>query len=136
MSLQRATCIWGYGPNGRLAHGLNVAIDEPKLITSNSLIGKEVVHVSCGSWHTAVVTSQGEFYTWYGYTTLNFCHQFQFILKIIINSLSLSGKGGSGQLGHVNLKNLSFSTFTKVEGFEDQTVLRVRGGMIVSILLS
>ena len=55
---------WGYGPNGRLAHGLNAAIDEPKLVTSNSLIDKNVVHLSCGSFHTALVTSEGELFTW------------------------------------------------------------------------
>ena len=56
---------WGSGASGRLGHGNTIDIDKPKQVTC--LIGKEVVHVNCGSWHTAVVTSDGDLYTWYVY---------------------------------------------------------------------
>ena len=50
--------------SGQLGHGQQsnkLNIDKPKLGTSTCLIGKKkVVHVSCGSFHTAVVTIEGE----------------------------------------------------------------------------
>ena len=54
---------WGRGCWGRLGHGNNEKEDKPKHVTS--LIGKKVVHVQCGNIHTAVVTSDGDLYTWY-----------------------------------------------------------------------
>lgn len=36
--------------------------DEPTLITG--LAGKQVIQISCGSTHSAAVTSEGELYTW------------------------------------------------------------------------
>ena len=56
---------WGQGDCGQLGHDATNDVDKPKLVTSSSLIGKEVVHVSCGEDHTAIVTSEGELYTWY-----------------------------------------------------------------------
>ena len=56
---------WGSGCSGQLGHGDTNDVDKPKLVTSSSLIDKEVVHVSCGGYHTALVTSEGELYTWY-----------------------------------------------------------------------
>jgi alpha-tubulin suppressor-like RCC1 family protein len=57
---------WGDGSIGQLGHGDTVILKQPKLVTS-CFIGKEVVHVACGSWHTVVVTGEGELYTWYVY---------------------------------------------------------------------
>ena len=55
---------WGQNDKGQLGHGDKRDISKPKLVTGNA-IGKEVIHVSCGNRHTAVVTSDGELYTWY-----------------------------------------------------------------------
>ena len=53
---------WGHGGCGQLGHGNQNSINQPKQVTS--LIGKKVVHVACGVEHTAVLTSEGESYTW------------------------------------------------------------------------
>ena len=55
---------WGCGAQSRLGHGDNADVDKPKLVMS-CLSGKEVVHVACGLWHSAVIDSGGELYTWY-----------------------------------------------------------------------
>jgi RCC1 and BTB domain-containing protein len=56
---------WGRGAQGRLGHGNDDYLDKPKLV--ECLIGKKVVLVACGDEHTAVVTTEGEAYTWYVY---------------------------------------------------------------------
>ena len=56
---------WGHGIRGRLGHGDEDEVDKPKLVVTTSFRGKEVVHVICGSWQTAVIDSRGELYTWY-----------------------------------------------------------------------
>ena len=58
---------WGPHGFGRLGQGNDDddQTEEPKLVTS--LSGKKAVNVSCGQSHTAVVTSEGELYTWYVY---------------------------------------------------------------------
>ena len=56
---------WGHGTKGRLGHGDKDDVDKPKLAVTTSLRGKEVVHVACGLYHTAVIDSGGELYTWY-----------------------------------------------------------------------
>ena len=54
---------WGHGDYGQLGHGNNITIDRPKRVAC--LEGEKVTHVACGSYHTAVVTSEGHLYTWY-----------------------------------------------------------------------
>ena len=58
---------WGEGVNGKLGHGNNEPEVKPKLVTCLTT-GKKVVHVNCGDCHTAVVTTEGELYTWYVYS--------------------------------------------------------------------
>ena len=53
---------WGLGDSGQLGHGNEGTINKPKIVTC--LAGKKVVHAACGNYHTAVVTSDGELYTW------------------------------------------------------------------------
>ena len=55
---------WGHGANGSQRHGDEDDVYKPKLLITTSLSGKEVVHVICGSWHTAVIDNRGELYTW------------------------------------------------------------------------
>lgn len=55
---------WGRGDDGRLGHGDNGWKYVPRI--TNSLSGTTVVQVTCGSYHTAAVTQNGELYTWGG----------------------------------------------------------------------
>ncbi|CAG7818352.1 unnamed protein product [Allacma fusca] len=65
---------WGCGDGGRLGHGDTNSRDEPTLV--QSLVGKNVVQISCGSTYSAAITDTGELYTW--------------------------GRGTYGRLGHGN----------------------------------
>ena len=47
---------WGYGANGRLGHGDEEDVWQPKQITSMS--GAFVVQVACGGYHTAAITGE------------------------------------------------------------------------------
>ncbi|ESP05641.1 hypothetical protein LOTGIDRAFT_181433 [Lottia gigantea] len=53
---------WGDGDYGRLGHGNNTTQKTPKLV--QALLGKIVKSVSAGYRHSAVVTEDGELYTW------------------------------------------------------------------------
>ena len=55
---------WGRGDDGRLGHGDNGWKYVPRL--THSLTGQIVTHVTCGSYHTAAVSSNGDLYTWGG----------------------------------------------------------------------
>ncbi|EDV24531.1 uncharacterized protein TRIADDRAFT_56425 [Trichoplax adhaerens] len=63
---------WGDGEDGKLGHGDKLSSETPRKI--EALLGKQIVHISCGSSHSAAITSKGELYTW--------------------------GKGRYGRLGH------------------------------------
>ncbi|ONK67499.1 uncharacterized protein A4U43_C05F680, partial [Asparagus officinalis] len=53
---------WGDGTFGRLGHGNEVSHWMPKRV-NGPLEGIHVSSVSCGPWHTAVVTSSGQLFT-------------------------------------------------------------------------
>jgi RCC1 and BTB domain-containing protein len=53
---------WGRGDDGRLGHGDNGWKYVPRI--TQSLAGQVVCQVTCGSYHTAAVTGNGELYTW------------------------------------------------------------------------
>ena len=55
---------WGRGDDGRLGHGENMWKYVPRV--TQSLVGHTMVQVTCGSYHTAAVTAQGDLYTWGG----------------------------------------------------------------------
>lgn len=55
---------WGRGDDGRLGHGDTGWKYIPRLV--EVLRGKCVLYVTCGSYHTAAVTENGEVYTWGG----------------------------------------------------------------------
>jgi alpha-tubulin suppressor-like RCC1 family protein len=52
---------WGRGGNGSLGHGNNDTVMKPTHV--KNLMGKTVAHVCCSD-HTAVVTTEGELFTW------------------------------------------------------------------------
>ncbi|KYQ50218.1 E3 ubiquitin-protein ligase HERC2 [Trachymyrmex zeteki] len=52
----------GMGIRGQLGHNELENCDNPKLI--EALAGLKVVQISAGGWHSAVITDQGDLYTW------------------------------------------------------------------------
>ncbi|KAF0719156.1 Aste57867_1246 [Aphanomyces stellatus] len=55
---------WGRGDDGRLGHGDNGWKFVPRLV--EALQNKHIKQVTCGSYHTAAVTTSGDLYTWGG----------------------------------------------------------------------
>lgn len=55
---------WGRGDDGRLGHGDNGWKYVPRMV--EALRGKNIVQVTCGSYHTAAITDRGELYSWGG----------------------------------------------------------------------
>ncbi|KAI3454653.1 hypothetical protein Pfo_011316 [Paulownia fortunei] len=53
---------WGGGSGGKLGHGLEADISNPKLI--DALTGLNIVSIGCGEYHTCAVTLTGDLYTW------------------------------------------------------------------------
>lgn len=52
----------GMGTRGQLGHNDLEDCDSPRLV--EALAGLKVVQISAGGWHSAVVTDQGDLYTW------------------------------------------------------------------------
>ncbi|KAF9625974.1 hypothetical protein IFM89_028360, partial [Coptis chinensis] len=53
---------WGEESGGRLGHGVEADVCQPKLI--DTLTGMNVELVACGEYHTCAVTLSGDLYTW------------------------------------------------------------------------
>ncbi|KAJ4772589.1 Regulator of chromosome condensation (RCC1) family with FYVE zinc finger domain-containing protein [Rhynchospora pubera] len=53
---------WGEESGGRLGHGVDADVAQPKLI--DSLVGTNIELVACGEYHTCAVTLSGDLYTW------------------------------------------------------------------------
>ncbi len=66
----------------------------------NELVGKQVLHIACGSTYSAAITATGELYTW--------------------------GRGNYGRLGHGSSEDQSSPTV--VEALKGQKVLDVACG--------
>ncbi|ERM94419.1 hypothetical protein AMTR_s00010p00256680 [Amborella trichopoda] len=60
---------WGEESGGRLGHGIEADVAQPKLV--DALSGMNVELVACGEYHTCAVTMAGDLYTW-GDGTHNF----------------------------------------------------------------
>lgn len=63
LSTEGEVYTWGRGDDGRLGHGDNGWKYVPRI--TRSLAGQVVTQVTCGSYHTAAVTGNGDLYTWY-----------------------------------------------------------------------
>lgn len=62
ISSQGQVFSWGNGSGGKLGHGLEADIYNPKLI---DVLGElTVVSIGCGEYHTCAVTVTGDLYTW------------------------------------------------------------------------
>ncbi|XP_075226553.1 putative E3 ubiquitin-protein ligase HERC1 isoform X4 [Lycorma delicatula] len=77
---------WGDGDYGKLGHGNGVTQKTPKLV-GDPLSGKRVIWVNAGYRHSAVVTDEGELYTW--------------------------GEGDHGRLGHGDSNGRSIPTLVQ-----------------------
>ncbi|KAE8665853.1 Ran GTPase binding protein, putative isoform 2 [Hibiscus syriacus] len=53
---------WGEGTGGRLGHGVEADVYQPRLI--GALSGSSIGLVACGEFHTCAVTHSGDLYTW------------------------------------------------------------------------
>ncbi|XP_068643662.1 PH, RCC1 and FYVE domains-containing protein 1-like [Aristolochia californica] len=53
---------WGEESGGRLGHGVEADVSQPKLV--EALSGMNIELVSCGEYHTCAVTLSGDLYTW------------------------------------------------------------------------
>ncbi|XP_020252996.1 uncharacterized protein LOC109830210 [Asparagus officinalis] len=53
---------WGEESGGRLGHGVDADVSNPKLI--DTLSGTNIEFVSCGEFHTCAVSLSGDLYTW------------------------------------------------------------------------
>ncbi|XP_072956636.1 PH, RCC1 and FYVE domains-containing protein 1-like isoform X1 [Typha angustifolia] len=53
---------WGEENGGRLGHGTDADVSQPKLV--ESLAVSNVDYVSCGEFHTCAITTSGDLYTW------------------------------------------------------------------------
>ncbi|KAG9154734.1 hypothetical protein Leryth_014229 [Lithospermum erythrorhizon] len=62
VSKQGDVYSWGEGSGGRLGHGVEASIHNPKLI--ESLGGLKIELVACGEYHSCAISLSGEFYTW------------------------------------------------------------------------
>ncbi|XP_066141939.1 E3 ubiquitin-protein ligase HERC2 isoform X1 [Euwallacea fornicatus] len=89
---------WGSGNGGKLGHGDAVTKDEPTVI--ETLQGKDVVSIACGSTYSAAITSGGVLYTW--------------------------GKGNYGRLGHGSFDDILIPT--PVAGLTGYHVVKVALG--------
>jgi RCC1 and BTB domain-containing protein len=64
LSTEGEVLTWGRGDDGRLGHGDKLWKYVPRI--TQALAGQVVVQVTCGSFHTAAVTSNGDLFTWGG----------------------------------------------------------------------
>ncbi|XP_074274567.1 PH, RCC1 and FYVE domains-containing protein 1-like [Silene latifolia] len=55
---------WGEESGGRLGHGVEVDVVQPKLI--DGLSGLTIDLVACGEYHTCAITASGDLFTWGG----------------------------------------------------------------------
>ncbi|CAK9138076.1 unnamed protein product [Ilex paraguariensis] len=53
---------WGEGSGGKLGHGVEADVSNPKVISTLSELNIE--SVACGEYHTCAVTLSGDLYTW------------------------------------------------------------------------
>jgi alpha-tubulin suppressor-like RCC1 family protein len=86
-----AIWTWGEGKFGRLGHGSERNVPQPKLV--DAMKDVSCARVACGGFHTAAITSAGVIYTW--------------------------GGGEHGQLGHGDKVNKTVPTpITTLDSYE------------------
>lgn len=96
---------WGRGDDGRLGHGDNGWKYVPRLV--DVVRSKNIRQVTCGSYHTAAITDNGELYTW--------------------------GGGMYGKLGHGNENG--YSTPCLVEDLRDKRLIQIACGSRHTVVL-
>ena len=91
---------FGRGEKGQLGHGDWEDKSSPALV--QALVGKHIIQVQCGGYHTMALTSSGYLFTW-GYARYHV-------------------------LGHGNIKPKCLSFPCLVEGLREHNVVHISGG--------
>ncbi|XP_072984660.1 PH, RCC1 and FYVE domains-containing protein 1 [Typha latifolia] len=145
---------WGEESGGRLGHGVDSDVSQPKLI--DALVNTNIELVACGEHHTCAVTLSGDLYTW-GDGTFNFgllghgnevshwipkrvngplegihvssisCGPWHTAVVTSSGQLFTFGDGTFGVLGHGNRKSLS--TPKEVESLKGLRTVRAACGV-------
>lgn len=76
LSESQSVYSWGFGANGRLGHGDDNSVGNPKIITYFENENIKIMTVKCGDTHSAAISISKELYSW--------------------------GSGNNGMLGHGN----------------------------------
>ncbi|XP_011496917.1 PREDICTED: X-linked retinitis pigmentosa GTPase regulator [Ceratosolen solmsi marchali] len=102
----------GMGTRGQLGHGDLEDCDKPKLV--EAITGLKIVQISAGGWHNAVISNQGDLYTW--------------------------GWNNQGQLGQPNIENIvavpTIVDFANEIEEKDYNVTKVECGSTFTICIT
>jgi len=60
---ENAVYTWGAGAHGRLGHGSVEDVSVPRVVRGE-LTGNKVTQISCGGYHTVVLSREGGLFTW------------------------------------------------------------------------
>ncbi|KAL0483141.1 hypothetical protein AKO1_014817 [Acrasis kona] len=104
--------VWVFGGNSHGQTGLGDSMKKqlkPTTIPTLQQIGKKVVDVECGHWHSACILEGGAFMTW--------------------------GSGEDGQLGHGNKNNLYVPTLLRHEALDNKKVVQCSLGLWHSLVV-
>ncbi|XP_010683221.2 PH, RCC1 and FYVE domains-containing protein 1 [Beta vulgaris subsp. vulgaris] len=141
---------WGEESGGRLGHGVEVDVSNPKLIDRFS--GMNIELVACGEYHTCAITTSGDLFTWGGGSCNSSmlghgseaghwvpkrvcgpldgmpvsyvsCGPWHTAAVLSTGSLFTFGDGTFGVLGHGD--RISYSVPREVEALKGQRTLRV-----------
>ncbi|KNA09842.1 hypothetical protein SOVF_149880 [Spinacia oleracea] len=144
---------WGEESGGRLGHGVEVDVSNPKLI--EGLSGMNIELVACGEYHTCAITTSGDLFTWGGGTwnsgmlghasevghwipkrvggplegrhvSFASCGPWHTAIILSTGQLFTFGDGTFGVLGHGD--RISYSVPREVEALKGQRALRVACG--------
>lgn len=95
ISVRGELYTWGVGFQGRLGHGDKEPCYIPRKV-EGALLGKKVINVACGSFHTVSLTADGEVYCW-GDNANGQCGNATLpdsvVLPHLVSALSLVGGG-------------------------------------------
>ncbi|XP_021722925.1 uncharacterized protein LOC110690409 [Chenopodium quinoa] len=144
---------WGEESGGRLGHGVEVDVSNPKLI--EGLSGMNIELVACGEYHTCAITTSGDLFTWGGGTwnpgmlghvseaghwipkrvsgplegmhvSFASCGPWHTAVVLSTGQLFTFGDGTFGVLGHGD--RMSYTVPREVEALKGQRTLRVACG--------
>eukprot|EP01083_Nonionella_stella_P036817 100435_1 len=146
---------FGRGENFRLGHGGDTNESYPRLV--ESLLGQNIVEISCGERHMAAVNDKGELWTWgknvahqLGHSPSNIPQKVESLAKEKITAVSCGklhtlvltedgkvfscGSGRRGALGNGSKDDQK--EFTQIEALKNKTVTQISAGEDFSLFLT